>query len=164
MRDDLTALAKKHGAVLKIVELPPGPPVLSSLVAEVYGRPDHTYDDLLAAAQTVAERFRREPGVADVDTMTEAPVEKLVFVTDQEKAATGGHLRGRNRRHDSPGLERQRSRYPAHGRRTQSTADQRPAAARSALQHSRSDLGSPSRARVVSKCRSPNLVDGRRRA
>jgi multidrug efflux pump subunit AcrB len=89
-RDALTALAKKHGAVLKIVELPPGPPVLSSLVAEVYGRSDHSYDDLLAAAETIAERFRREPGVADVDTITEAPVEKLVFLTDQEKAALAG--------------------------------------------------------------------------
>jgi multidrug efflux pump subunit AcrB len=90
MRDELTAIANKHGAVLKIVELPPGPPVLSSLVAEVYGRPDHSYDDLLAAAQTVAERFRREPGVGDVDTMSEAPVEKWVFVADQEKAALAG--------------------------------------------------------------------------
>lgn len=90
MRDELTALAKKHGAVLKIVELPPGPPVLSSLVAEVYGRPDQSYDDVLGAAQTVAERFRREPGVADVDTISEVPVEKLVFVTDQEKAALAG--------------------------------------------------------------------------
>lgn len=90
MRDDLTALATKHGAVLKIVELPPGPPVLSSLVAEVYGRPDQSYDDLLAAALTVAERFRREPGVVDVDTIREEPVEKLVFVTDQEKAALAG--------------------------------------------------------------------------
>ena len=90
VRDDLTALAKKHGAVLTIVELPPGPPVLSSLVAEVYGRPDQSYDDVLGAAQTVADRFRREPGVADVDTIFEAPVEKLVFVTDQEKAALAG--------------------------------------------------------------------------
>src|SRR5262249_55078349 len=89
-RDALTALAKKHGAVLKIVELPPGPPVLSSLVAEVYGRSDQSYDDLLEAAQTIAERFRREPRVADVDTISEAPVEKLVFVTDQEKAALAG--------------------------------------------------------------------------
>jgi multidrug efflux pump subunit AcrB len=89
-RDGLTALANKHGAVLKIVELPPGPPVLSSLVAEVYGRPDHSYGDLLASARTVAERFRREPGVADVDTIAEAPVEKWVFVTDQEKAALAG--------------------------------------------------------------------------
>ncbi len=90
LRDDLTALAVRHGARLKIVELPPGPPVLSSVVAEVYGRPDHTYDDLLAAAATVRERFRVEPGMADVDDMHEAPVEKLVFVADQEKAALSG--------------------------------------------------------------------------
>lgn len=90
VRDELTALARKQGAVLKIVELPPGPPVLSSLVAEVYGRPDYTYDDLLVAAETVAERFRREPGVADVDTITEAPIDKWVFMTDQEKAALAG--------------------------------------------------------------------------
>lgn len=90
VRDDLTELARKQGAVLKIVELPPGPPVLSSLVSEVYGRPDHTYDDLLAAAETVAERFRREPGVADVDTITEAPMDKWIFTADQEKAAIAG--------------------------------------------------------------------------
>lgn len=90
VRDDLATLAKKQGAVLKIVELPPGPPVLSSLVAEVYGRPDHTYDDLLAAAETVAERFQREPGVADVDTIMEAPMDKWVFISDQEKAALAG--------------------------------------------------------------------------
>ena len=60
------------------------------MVAEVYGRPDQSYEEILAAAQTVAERFRREPGVADVDTIAEVPVEKLVFVTDQEKAAVAG--------------------------------------------------------------------------
>jgi multidrug efflux pump subunit AcrB len=90
LRDSLTALAVRHGARLKIVELPPGPPVLSSVVAEVYGRPDHTYDDLLAAATTVRERFHVEPGMADIDDMHEAPVEKLVFVADQEKAALSG--------------------------------------------------------------------------
>jgi multidrug efflux pump subunit AcrB len=90
LRDELTALAGKHRAALKIVELPPGPPVLSSVVAEVYGRPDHTYEQLLAAGATVAARFRAEPGVVDVDDVREAAVEKLVFVTDQEKAALAG--------------------------------------------------------------------------
>jgi multidrug efflux pump subunit AcrB len=90
LRDKLTALAREHGVRLKIVELPPGPPVLASVVAEVYGRPDHTYDELIAASRTVAERFRREPGVVDVDDTSEAPVQKLVFVTDQEKAALSG--------------------------------------------------------------------------
>ena len=90
MRDGLTALARKHGARLKIVELPPGPPVLASVVAEVYGRPDHTYEDLLAAADTVGARFRTEPGLVDVDGIREAPIRKLIFVTDQEKAALAG--------------------------------------------------------------------------
>jgi len=90
LRDDLTALAGEHGAVLKIVEIPPGPPVLSSVVAEVYGRPDHGYDDLLAAAETVAGRLRAEPGLVDVDDVREAPQAKLVFVADQEKAALHG--------------------------------------------------------------------------
>jgi multidrug efflux pump subunit AcrB len=90
LRDDLTALAKKHGAKLKIVEIPPGPPVLASVVAEIYGRPDHRYDDLLAAADTVAARMRAEPGLADIDDVREAAQPKLVFVTDQEKAALNG--------------------------------------------------------------------------
>ena len=64
--------------------------MLSSLVAEVYGRPDHSYDDLIAAAGTVAERLRKEPGVVEVDDTVEAPAPKLVFVTDQEKAALNG--------------------------------------------------------------------------
>jgi multidrug efflux pump subunit AcrB len=90
LRDELTALATAHDARLKIVESPPGPPVLASVVAEIYGRPDHSLDDLLAAADTVAARMQAEPGLADVDTMREAPQPKLAFVTDQEKAALSG--------------------------------------------------------------------------
>jgi multidrug efflux pump subunit AcrB len=90
LRDELTALADRHHGRLKIVESPPGPPVLASVVAEIYGRPDHTYDDLLAAADTVAARMRVEPGLTDVDDMREAPQPKLVFVADQEKAALSG--------------------------------------------------------------------------
>jgi multidrug efflux pump subunit AcrB len=90
VRDELTELADRHRAVLKIVELPPGPPVLASVVAEVYGRPDHSYDDLLAAGDTVAARFHEEPGMADIDTSREAPASKLTFLVDQEKAALSG--------------------------------------------------------------------------
>jgi multidrug efflux pump subunit AcrB len=90
LRDELNRLAESHDARLKIVELPPGPPVIASVVAEVYGRPDHAYDDLLDAADLVAERFRREPGMADVDDVREAPKKKLAFLVDQEKAALAG--------------------------------------------------------------------------
>jgi multidrug efflux pump subunit AcrB len=90
LRDELTRLADAHGLALKIVESPPGPPVLASVVAEVYGRPDHDYQDLLAAADTVAARLRAEPGLSDVDDVRIAPQRQLVFVTDQEKAAISG--------------------------------------------------------------------------
>jgi multidrug efflux pump subunit AcrB len=90
VRDGLTELAARHGAKLKIVELPPGPPVLDTLVAEVYGRPDNSYEDLLAAAATVERRMQVEPGVVEVDDICEAPVAQFVFVADQEKAALAG--------------------------------------------------------------------------
>ncbi|MDM8008660.1 MAG: efflux RND transporter permease subunit [Phycisphaerae bacterium] len=90
LRDDLTAIATRHNASLKIVETPPGPPVIASIVAEVYGRPEHTYEDLIAAARTVRDRMRKEPGVVDVDETVEADSEKVIFVTDKEKAALNG--------------------------------------------------------------------------
>jgi multidrug efflux pump subunit AcrB len=90
LRDDLTALAQRHQATLKIVEVPPGPPVIATLTAEVRGRPDHTYADLMAAAKTVRARLEREPGVVDVDDTIEAHQTRLVFVTDKEKAALSG--------------------------------------------------------------------------
>jgi len=90
MRDDLTAIADRHGVRMKIVESPPGPPVLATVVAEVYGRPDHAYEDLIAAARTVRARLEIEPGVVDVDDMVEADSPKLVFVTEREKAALNG--------------------------------------------------------------------------
>ncbi|CAN5493873.1 efflux RND transporter permease subunit [soil metagenome] len=90
VRDDLTAIATKHGVKLKIVETPPGPPVIASVVAEVYGQPDSTYDELLAGAKVVRHRLAVEPNVADLDDVIEAPQRKLVFVTDKEKAAING--------------------------------------------------------------------------
>ena len=90
VRDELTGVARRHGARMRLVETPPGPPVLAAVVAEVYGRPDHLYEDLLASADTVRERLAREPGVADVDDVREVPRSRLVFVTDHEKAALNG--------------------------------------------------------------------------
>jgi multidrug efflux pump subunit AcrB len=90
VRDDLTAIARAHNIKLKIVEVPPGPPVLASVVAEVYGQPDNSYDDILHAADVVHARLKREPGVVDTDSSREAPQTKEVFVTDKEKAALHG--------------------------------------------------------------------------
>lgn len=90
MRNGLQAIVDRHHARMKLVETPPGPPVIASVVAEVYGQPDNTYDDLLLAADVVQARLAREPGVVDVDDVREAPQEKVTFVTDKEKAALNG--------------------------------------------------------------------------
>ena len=75
---------------MKLVETPPGPPVIASVVAEVYGQPDHRYEDILLAADTVRARLAVEPGVVDVDHVREAAQQKITFVTDKEKAALNG--------------------------------------------------------------------------
>ncbi|MCA9285587.1 MAG: efflux RND transporter permease subunit [Phycisphaerales bacterium] len=89
-RDALTAIAARHGARLKIVELPPGPPVIDTIAAEVYGRDDDPYERLGAAAELVRDRLALEPGVVEADDTVEANRDDLVFVTDQEKAAISG--------------------------------------------------------------------------
>jgi len=78
------------GANMKLVEVPPGPPVLSTITAEVYGPPQADYGALTEVANTVGQRLRVEPGVVDVDTSGEADETKWVFVTDKPKAALSG--------------------------------------------------------------------------
>jgi multidrug efflux pump subunit AcrB len=90
MRNDLQAIADRHHLRMKLVETPPGPPVIASVVAEVYGQPDHRYEDLLLAADAVRARLSVEPGVVDVDYVRESPQQRLTFVVDKEKAALNG--------------------------------------------------------------------------
>ena len=92
LRDELTALAEKHNAKLKIVEVPPGPPVLATVTVEVRGRPDQTYEELIVGAKVLEDRLRKvDPKhVAEVDDMSEAPHERLVFEVDRDKAAQHG--------------------------------------------------------------------------
>ncbi len=90
VRDELNSLAQSLGAKLQIVELPPGPPVLAAVVAEIYGQDNSDYQELLAAANTVVERMQREPGLAEVDDISEAETTRWVFKPDQEKAALAG--------------------------------------------------------------------------
>lgn len=89
-RDELSAIARRHGVNLKIVETPPGPPVIASIVAEVRGRADQDYATLISAAKQVRDRLEREPGVGDVDDSSEADVVTLTFEPDSEKAALTG--------------------------------------------------------------------------
>jgi multidrug efflux pump subunit AcrB len=89
-RDALTAIAAKSGMRLKVVELPPGPPVIDTIAAEVYGRDDLAYSNICDAAELVRQRLAAEPGVVEPDDTVEATHRELVFVPDQEKAALNG--------------------------------------------------------------------------
>ncbi|MCC7408087.1 MAG: efflux RND transporter permease subunit, partial [Phycisphaeraceae bacterium] len=90
LRDDLTAIARRHSAKLQLVEQPPGPPVIATLTAELYGPDTASYADLQAVARRVEARFNQQPGVVDVDSTVEDPVTRLSFQTDDEKANLAG--------------------------------------------------------------------------
>lgn len=90
LRDELTAIAKAHGAILNLVESPPGPPVLATVVAEVYGAPDASYRDLAAAAKVIGARMQEEPGLVDVDDTVETQRTRWEFVLDRTKASLHG--------------------------------------------------------------------------
>ncbi len=90
IRDEITNLAKSMGANIKLVEVPPGPPVLSTITAEIYGPPDGDYATQIDAARTVMERLSHEPGVVDLDVSAEDDQVRFVFDTDKPKAALSG--------------------------------------------------------------------------
>ncbi len=87
VRDDLADLAKRSGARVKVVEVPPGPPVLSTLVAEVYG-PDLAGQR--AFARQVHAVFDSTPGVVDTDLMLTEGRPRTRFVVDRDRAALAG--------------------------------------------------------------------------
>ncbi|KWT82961.1 efflux RND transporter permease subunit [Candidatus Magnetominusculus xianensis] len=87
IRGPIQELAKRFGANVKIAEIPPGPPVLSTLVAELYG-PDPVRQTELA--KQVKEIFENTPGVVDVDWFVEADAEKYILKIDKTKAAVAG--------------------------------------------------------------------------
>ena len=90
IRDRLTAIASAHGAVLNLVESPPGPPVLASVVVEVYGAADSAYSELIDAAGVVSARMAEEPGLVDLDDTIDATRNHWEYILDREKAALHG--------------------------------------------------------------------------
>ncbi|NCA81593.1 MAG: efflux RND transporter permease subunit [Opitutae bacterium] len=90
IRNDIEAIGARTGAMMKIVELPPGPPVMATVVAEIYGRPDQPYSDLVAAAEALRDRLALEEGVVEADLTAEALQQKLFFRVDREKAGLSG--------------------------------------------------------------------------
>lgn len=90
LRKDLEKIAGLNGADIKLVETPPGPPVLSTLVAEVYGTVDASHDQLMEGARHVKTIMRKEPFVVDIDDSAETIRNRVNFVVDKEKAALHG--------------------------------------------------------------------------
>jgi multidrug efflux pump subunit AcrB len=87
VRPRVAEIAAKFDARVAVAEVPPGPPVLQTLVAEIYGPNDEAR---LAMANRVRDIFRSTPGVVDVDWYIEADQPKARFVIDKEKAALHG--------------------------------------------------------------------------
>jgi len=87
VRQRLTPLALANGTNIKVAEVPPGPPVLQTLVAEIYGP---TEDGRLHVADQVKQLMQRLDGVVDVDWYVEAPQPKHQLLIDPEKAALHG--------------------------------------------------------------------------
>ena len=88
IRPMLAQVGKRYGASVKVVEVPPGPPVLSPLVAEVYG-PDYAGQRRVALA-LAKERFAATEGIVDVDTSVEAAAPREQIVVDRARAARLG--------------------------------------------------------------------------
>jgi len=87
VRPELARIARRHGAKVKVVELPPGPPVLAPLVAEIYGPDDAGRQ---AVATRVRAEFERGRHVVDVDDSVEDSAPKIAVRVDQARAATLG--------------------------------------------------------------------------
>ena len=87
LRPDLVKLAQPFGARIKVAEVPPGPPVLETLVAEVYG-PD--YKGQIQLASQIKQVFQQTPGVVDVDWYVEDPQTKYDLKVDLDKASLHG--------------------------------------------------------------------------
>ncbi|MBF0229283.1 MAG: efflux RND transporter permease subunit [Desulfamplus sp.] len=90
LRTDLESIASQNGAEITLVEVPPGPPVLSTIVGEIYASLDMPYSQLIKSADHLKKIMAQEPFVVDINSMTEADTERVEFVIDREKAALHG--------------------------------------------------------------------------
>ena len=90
IRPEVERIVAAHGAKLKIVETPPGPPVFATLVAEVYGPVGAAYAEVIGAAHRVRKAFETTAGVVDIDDSSIAPQPRLVYRLDRAKAGLHG--------------------------------------------------------------------------
>lgn len=87
----LVPIAERYGARIKVVETPPGPPVLETLVAEVYGP---NIEGRIALARRIRNLFKQTKGVVDVDWYVEDDQTKYRLIVDKQKAALNGISEG----------------------------------------------------------------------
>jgi multidrug efflux pump subunit AcrB len=81
---------RDHVRLVKIVEVPPGPPVLASVVAEIYGPPYAEYEQLIEYGRRLKSLFNKTAGLVSPDDFSITPVPRLNFVIDRPKAALNG--------------------------------------------------------------------------
>lgn len=87
IRPKLKEIADRYNARIQVAEIPPGPPVLQTLVTEIYG-PD--YQEQINLATQIRQLYQATDGVVDVDWYVEAPQTDYRLVIDREKAALNG--------------------------------------------------------------------------
>lgn len=90
IRPAIDKIEQQYGANIKIVELPPGPPVMATIVAEVYVPPQASYDDILHVATDIRQRLQQFDGVVDLDDLIDEPHKQIHFILNREKAAQHG--------------------------------------------------------------------------
>jgi multidrug efflux pump subunit AcrB len=87
VRERLQPVAARYGANVKVAEVPPGPPVLQTLVAEIYGP---SQEGQIKLARQIKEIFQKTNGIVDVDWYVEDDQPKVRLIVDKEKAALHG--------------------------------------------------------------------------
>ena len=87
IRDELASIGRQHGASVKVVEVPPGPPVISPIVAEIYG-PDYAEQKRLG--RRLEQLYADTPDIVDIDSTVEADAKRYVIAVDRQRAALLG--------------------------------------------------------------------------
>jgi multidrug efflux pump subunit AcrB len=87
VRDELAPIGRRNDASVKVVEVPPGPPVISPIVAEIYG-PDYEVQKRLG--KRLLGLYEDTPDIVDIDSTIEADAKRLVIDVDRQRAAMLG--------------------------------------------------------------------------
>jgi multidrug efflux pump subunit AcrB len=87
VREQLAAIGRRSNASVKVVEVPPGPPVISPIVAEIYG-PD--YEEQKRLARNLEQLYANTPDIVDIDSTVESDARRFVIEVDRQRAALLG--------------------------------------------------------------------------